>query len=79
MEEIDIEFGRPTVDMAMPLLTEWLRSMKKSGIKAVKIIHSYGSTGSGGRLLNATLKLLDELPYEWADKGIRHRRTVVEV
>jgi hypothetical protein len=60
MEEINIEYGMPTVQVAMPLLTERLRSMKKSGVKAVKIIHGYGSTGKGGRLRKATLKLLDE-------------------
>jgi hypothetical protein len=61
MEEIDIEYGMPTVAEAMPLLTERLRSLKKSGVKAVKIIHGYGSTGKGGRLRKATLALLDEL------------------
>jgi Smr domain len=60
MEEINIEYGMPTVDVAMPLLSERLRSMKKSGVKAVKIIHGYGSTGKGGRLRKATLKLLGE-------------------
>lgn len=60
MEEIDIEYGMPTVDVALPLLTERLRSMKKSGVKAVKIIHGYGSTGKGGRLRRATLTLLEE-------------------
>ena len=60
MEEIDIEYGMPTVDVAMPLLSARLRSMKKSGVKAVKIIHGYGSTGKGGRLRKATLTLLDE-------------------
>lgn len=59
MEEINIEFGMPTVDVAMPLLKERLRSMKKSGVKAVKLIHGYGSTGNGGRLRKATLVLLD--------------------
>ena len=61
MEEINIEYGMPTVDVAMPLLTERLRSMKKSGVKAVKIIHGYGSTGKGGRLRKAAHTLLDEL------------------
>jgi hypothetical protein len=60
MEEINIEFGMPTADVAMPLLSERLRSLKKSGVKAVKIIHGYGSTGKGGRLRKATLTLLDE-------------------
>ena len=61
MEEINIEYGMPTVDVAMPLLSDRLRSLKKSGVKAVKIIHGYGSTGKGGRLRKATLALLDEL------------------
>ena len=60
MEEINIEYGMPTVAEAMPLLTERLRSLKKSGVKAVKIIHGYGSTGKGGRLRKATIKLLEE-------------------
>src|ERR1035437_657586 len=60
MEEIHIEYGMPNVDVAMPLLTERLRSLKKSGVKAVKIIHGYGSTGKGGRLRKATIKLLEE-------------------
>jgi hypothetical protein len=60
MEEIDIEYGMPTVAVAMPLLTERLRSMKESGVRAVKIIHGYGSSGKGGRLRKATLKLLEE-------------------
>ena len=61
MEEINIEYGMPpTVDVAMPLLTERLHSMKKSGVKAAKSIHGYGSTGKGGRLRKATIKLLEE-------------------
>jgi hypothetical protein len=60
MEEINIEYGMPTVDEAIPLLTDRLRAMKKSGVKAVKIIHGYGSTGKGGRLRKATLTLLED-------------------
>ena len=61
MEELNIKYGMPTVDVAIPLLRERLRSMKKSGVKAVKLIHGYGSTGKGGRLRKATLTLLDQL------------------
>ena len=61
MEEINIEYGMPTLDVAMPLLTERLRALKKTGVKAVKIIHGYGSSGKGGRLRKATLNLLEEL------------------
>ena len=73
MEEINIEYGMPTVDVAMPLLTERLRSMKKSGVKAAKIIHGYGSTGKGGRLRKATIKFPRRIENEWADQGIRYR------
>jgi hypothetical protein len=59
MEEMDIEYGMPTVDEAMPLLSGRLRDRKKAGVKAVKVIHGYGSTGKGGRLRKATIALLD--------------------
>jgi hypothetical protein len=68
LEEINIEFGMPTVDVAMPLLNERLRSLKKSGVKAVKIIHGYGSTGKGGKLRKATLGLLDQMKTSAAIK-----------
>jgi hypothetical protein len=38
MEEINIECGMPTVDVAMSLLTERLRSLKKSCVKAVTVV-----------------------------------------
>ena len=60
MEEINIEYGMPTVDEAMPLLADRLRRLKKSCVKAVKLIHGYGSTGKGGRLQKATRTLLDQ-------------------
>ena len=69
MEEIHIEYGMPTVDVAMPLLTERLRSLKKSGVKAVKIIHGYGSTGKGGKLQKAPHTLLAELKESGSIKG----------
>ena len=59
MEEIDIEFGWPTVDEAMPLLSQRLRSLKQNGVKTAKIIHGYGSSGKGGTLRKATLQMLD--------------------
>jgi hypothetical protein len=45
---------------SLPLLGGRLRSLKKSGVKAVKIIHGFGSTGKGGRLRKAILSLLDD-------------------
>ena len=62
----------------MPLLTERPRSLKRPGVKTVKIIHGCGSTGKGGRLRKATYALFDELKNKRVDKRVRWRRTVVQ-
>lgn len=40
----------PTVEQARQLLLQELRQAKQSGLRAIKIIHGYGSTGKGGAL-----------------------------
>ena len=53
MEEyslINIEMGMPTVDTAIKRLTYELNNAKRQGIRVLKIIHGYGSSGKGGVL-----------------------------
>ena len=50
---LNIEAGLPTVDEARRLLIAELKQAKQSGFAAVKIIHGYGSTGTGGALRGA--------------------------
>jgi hypothetical protein len=69
MEEIDIEYGMPTTDVAMPLLRERLKAARQRGAKTVKIIHGYGSSGKGGGLRKATLALLDRMQKSQAIKA----------
>ena len=69
MDEINIKYGMPTVDVAIPILRERLKAAKQRGAKTVKIIHGYGSTGKGGTLRLATLKLLNQMLKKQAIKA----------
>jgi hypothetical protein len=50
---VNIESGMPTVDEARQLLLAEVKRAKQNGVKALKIIHGYGSTGKGGALRGA--------------------------
>jgi hypothetical protein len=58
--EINLETGLPTVEMAIIKLKNELMTQKKRGIKAVIVIHGYGSSGTGGKIKPAVLKCLGE-------------------
>lgn len=47
---VDLEDGMPTVEQARLRLQYELQSARRAGCRAVKLIHGYGSTGTGGRL-----------------------------
>ena len=47
---INLEEGMPYVDQAIKKLTYHIKTNKKSGVKAIKIIHGFGSSGTGGRI-----------------------------
>jgi len=55
---LNIEAGMPTVEEARQQLLQELREAKQSGIRALKIIHGYGSTGKGGALRDGLRKSL---------------------
>ena len=55
MVTINIEQGHPTAQEAMNRLTNELYRVRASGKPYAKIIHGYGSTGSGG-VIKAALK-----------------------
>jgi hypothetical protein len=48
--EINIKQGNPYVEEALDQLTEQLRKCLELGIKAIVLIHGYGSSGEGGRI-----------------------------
>src|SRR5512147_936179 len=46
----NVEAGRPTLDEARRLVIEDIKRAKREGVRVLKVIHGYGSSGKGGKL-----------------------------
>jgi hypothetical protein len=46
----NVEAGLPTLDEARRLVIEEIKRAKREGVKVLKVIHGYGSSGKGGTL-----------------------------
>ena len=55
----NIKKNLPTVDEALRLLEVKISNAKSNGIKIVKIVHGYGSSGKGGKIKIAFQKSLN--------------------
>jgi hypothetical protein len=60
IKTVNLESGMPTVAMAAKLLDFELTTARKQGVSVLKIIHGYGSSGTGGRLKSALRKIISE-------------------
>jgi len=67
---VNIEKGMPSVDQARDRLADELRRASRDGVKVMKIIHGYGSTGVGGKLREALRKSLKQKVKLGQIKGI---------
>lgn len=50
IEVLNLEAGMPLVEEAINRLNLGLQEMRISGVKLVRLIHGYGSTGRGGKI-----------------------------
>jgi hypothetical protein len=55
---INLESGKPTAEEALKRLSEAIDAARRDGVKALKIIHGYGSSGTGGVLCDRVQKSL---------------------
>src|SRR5690606_36375658 len=55
---VDLEADRPTVAQAMRRMESELMAARTLGARVVRLIHGYGSSGTGGRIRTAALSLL---------------------
>jgi hypothetical protein len=46
----NVEAGLPTLDEARRLVIGEIKQAKREGVKVLKVIHGYGSSGKGGTL-----------------------------
>jgi hypothetical protein len=60
VKEVNIKSDMPTADDAIRRITYHLRTSKTLGEKALKIIHGYGSTGTGGKIRIEARRYLGE-------------------
>ena len=50
LRKYNVEAGMPVLDEARRLVIEEIRTAKREGVKVLKVIHGYGSSGKGGKL-----------------------------
>ena len=63
MKTVILKEGMPTVEQARARLQDEIQLARQSGIKVLKVVHGYGSTGVGGDLriaLQSTLRQMAE-------------------
>ncbi len=63
---VDLERGAPTVEEALEYLTLALRAAAAAGLRALIVVHGYGSSGAGGRIGLAVREGLEN--NLWADR-----------
>ena len=59
IKTVNLELGMPSVPQARSRLSSEIRSAQQSGVRVLKVIHGYGSSGVGGDLriaLQSTLR-----------------------
>ena len=61
--EINIKQDGPYAEEALERLTEYLRKSLEVGLKAIVLIHGYGSSGEGGRIKWAIHDALENNRY----------------
>ena len=61
--ELNIKQGSPYVEEALEQLTDQLRKCIELGIKAIVLIHGYGSSGEGGYIKKAVHHALESNRY----------------
>lgn len=61
--ELNIKQDSPYVEEALDRLTDYLRKSLDLGIKAIVLIHGYGSSGEGGRIKWAIHDALENNHY----------------
>ena len=50
IKTFNVEADLPTLDEARRLVADEIRRAKREGVRVLKVIHGYGSTGKGGKL-----------------------------
>ena len=69
LREINLEEGMPYVDVAIKRLTFEIKQSQRMKIGVMKIIHGYGSSGTGGRIRVESRSYLERLKKRGEIRG----------
>ena len=61
LREVNLELGMPYADQAIKRLTFEIYNSKKMQVSVLKIIHGYGSSGTGGKIRRKAREYLSRL------------------
>ena len=61
---VNLEHGLPFVEEALERFERELRHAKANGAKLLRLVHGYGSTGTGGKIKARLSKLLPQLLHQ---------------
>jgi hypothetical protein len=50
LKTLNVEIGLPSLDEARRRVIEGIRKSRREGVRVLKVIHGYGSSGKGGKL-----------------------------
>ncbi len=67
---INIEENYPTVEEAMNRLRLEISTLRRIGVKSVKVIHGYGSSGTGGAIRSASRQYLKKMQMDKRIKAL---------
>ena len=67
---VNIEATRPSVDEALGRLEDELARARQSGVRVMRLIHGWGSSGKGGKLRDACRALLQRKLSARQIKGV---------
>lgn len=61
LREVNLERGMPTADQAVKQLAFYIHNSRAQGYKVLKLIHGYGSSGTGGKIRVEARKYLGRM------------------
>ena len=64
MKVVNLEQGMPTVEQARARLADEMRTARRDGVRLLKLIHGYGSSGAGGALRDGILGSLGRMKMQ---------------
>ncbi len=67
--EVNLEAGRPTSEEALRRLRGGIATCRNSGVKYMRVIHGYGSSGTGGSIRTAARAYLADLRRQGRLRG----------